>query len=121
MFLRLQKRRDRQWTKGELAGKLVKWNESCWKGTVYIIFSATAFLVTCREPYFLDPYHYWTDCDQFPLNYYVPFKTTLFYLIEIGFYLQVRRQHSHALLCEPVQAIETVLNWYNQLGKCLCL
>lgn len=89
VFLQLQKKRDMQWTKGELANKLRKWNESCWKGTVYIIFSTTAFLVTFREPYFLDPRHFWTDCNQFPLNYHVPFKTTLFYLIEIGFYLQV--------------------------------
>lgn len=88
VFLQLQKKRDMQWTKGELANKLRKWNESCWKGTVYIIFSTTAFLVTFREPYFLDPRHFWTDCNQFPLNYHVPFKTTLFYLIEIGFYLQ---------------------------------
>jgi hypothetical protein len=60
VFLRLQKRQDRQWTKQEQANKMVKWNESCWKGTVYIIFSATAFLVTFREKYFMDPYHYWT-------------------------------------------------------------
>jgi hypothetical protein len=90
VFLKLQKRRDRKWTQDELSKKCVKWNESCWKGTVYIIFSVTAFLVTFREKYFLDPYFFWTDCNQFPLNYYVPFKTTLFYLIEIGFYLQVR-------------------------------
>lgn len=89
VFLQLQKRQDKQWTKEELAGKLVKWNESCWKGTVYMIFSTTAFLVTFREKYFLDPRYYWTDCTQFPLNYHVPFKTLLFYLIEIGFYLQV--------------------------------
>lgn len=44
--------------------------------------------MTFREPYFLEPRHYWTGATQFPLNYYVPFKTTLFYLIEIGFYLQ---------------------------------
>lgn len=43
----------------------------------------------CREKYFLDPYYFWTDCTQFPLNYYVPFKTSLFYMLEIGFYLQV--------------------------------
>jgi hypothetical protein len=43
---------------------MVKWNESCWKGTVYIIFSATAFLVTFREKYFMDPYHYWTGKTQ---------------------------------------------------------
>lgn len=45
-------------------------------------------LLCCREPYFLDPKHFWTDANQFPLNYYVPFKVTLFYLIEIGFYIQ---------------------------------
>lgn len=64
VFLRLQKRQDRQWTKQEQASKMVKWNESCWKGTVYIIFSATAFLVTFREKYFMDPYHYWTGKTQ---------------------------------------------------------
>lgn len=41
-----------------------------------------------REPYFLDPYYYWTGANQFPLNFHVPFKVTLFYLIEIGFYIQ---------------------------------
>jgi hypothetical protein len=97
VFLKLQKKRDRKWTQDELSKKLVKWNESCWKGTVYIIFSATAFLVTFREKYFLDPYFFWTDCNQFPLNYYVPFKTTLFYLIEIGFYLQVCVERTHSL------------------------
>lgn len=114
VFLQLQKKRDMQWTKGELANKLRKWNESCWKGIVYIFFSATAFLVTFREPYFLNPRYFWTDCNQFPLNYHVPFKTTLFYLIEIGFYLQVwlvawtprlapqqaHHQHLHADSCK---------------------
>jgi hypothetical protein len=87
--MRLQKRKDKPWTKEEFASKMTKWNESCWKGTVYVIFSTVAFLVTFREKFFMDPFYFWTDCNQFPLNYYVPFKTTLFYLIEIGFYLQV--------------------------------
>jgi len=29
-------------------------------------------------------------CQRFPLNYYVPFKTVLFYCIEIGFYIPGR-------------------------------
>lgn len=45
--------------------------------------------LVCRERYFLDPYYFWTDCNQFPLNYYVPAKISLFYMLEIGFYLQV--------------------------------
>lgn len=88
VFIGLQKRQDKQWSKEEYSKKLTKWNESCWKGVVYIIFSTTAFLVTFREKFFLDPFYFWTDCNQFPLNYYVPFKISLFYMLEIGFYLQ---------------------------------
>lgn len=89
VFTSLAKRKEKKYTKQEMANKLRKWNESCWKGVVYIIFSLTAFLVTFREPYFTNPDEYWTGATQYPLNYHVPFKTTLFYLIEIGFYLQV--------------------------------
>jgi len=88
VFDGVQKKKDQQWTQQQLSDKLVKWNESCWKLCVYTIFSITAFLVTFREPFFSDPYHFWTGANAFPLNYYVPFKTTLFYCIEIGFYIQ---------------------------------
>jgi TLC domain len=36
----------------------------------------------------LDPHHYWTGSTAFPLNYYVPLKSTLFYMLEMGFYIQ---------------------------------
>jgi hypothetical protein len=88
VFLQLQKKRDKVWTEEQLEKKLQKWNESCWKLTVYTIFSTVAFLVTYREPYFLSPIRFWDGATQFPLNYHVPLKTTLFYLIEIGFYIQ---------------------------------
>jgi hypothetical protein len=48
VFIGLQKRQDKQWSKEEYSKKMTKWNESCWKGVVYIIFSTTAFLVTFR-------------------------------------------------------------------------
>lgn len=56
--------------------------------TVYTIFSAVAFLVTYREPYFTSPVKFWDGATAFPLNYHVPLKITLLYLIEIGFYIQ---------------------------------
>lgn len=89
VFRGLQKKQDIKWDDKQLNDKLLKWNESCWKAVVYVIFSSTAFLVTFNEPWFSDPYHFWTEATQFPLNSYVPFKTTLFYLLEIGFYIQV--------------------------------
>lgn len=82
---------------------------------VYTIFSVTAFLVTYSEPYFLDPHHYWTGATQFPLNYYTPFKVTLFYLIEIGFYLQA----IPFLLFEEVRRkdwLESLLHHFVTLG-----
>eukprot|EP00775_Hariotina_reticulata_P007298 gene7298-7511_t len=88
VFERVQKKKDLSWTQQQLSDKLVKWNESCWKLVVYTFFSATAFLVTFREPFFADPYYFWTDANAFPLNYYVPLKTLLFYCVEIGFYIQ---------------------------------
>lgn len=48
MFERLRKKQDLTWTQQQLAGKLLKWKESCWKMVVYTIFSVTAFLVTFR-------------------------------------------------------------------------
>lgn len=68
---------------------MVKWNESCWKAVVYVIFSAAAFAVSFGEKWQTDPFHFWTDANQFPLNAYVPLKVSLFYLLEIGFYIQV--------------------------------
>lgn len=88
VFLQLQKKRDKAWTQQQLEKKLQKWNESCWKMTVYTIFSSVAFLVTFQEPYFLSPIRFWDGATTFPLNYHVPFKIALFYLIEIGFYIQ---------------------------------
>lgn len=43
------------------------------------------------KPYFTDPHHFWTGSTQFPLNYWVPLEHHLFYQMQIGFYLQVRR------------------------------
>lgn len=115
VFTRIQKKQDKSWTEQEISDKLVKWNESCWKMVVYTLFSTVAFLVTYKEPYFLDPYHYWTGANQFPLNYYVPFKITLFYLIEIGFYLQA----IPFLLFEEVRRkdwMESLLHHFVTLG-----
>lgn len=90
VFTRLQKKADAKWTQQQLDDKLLKWNESCWKAVVYVIFSTSAFLVAHREPWFKDPHHFWSGATQFPLDSYVPFKISLFYLLEIGFYIQVR-------------------------------
>eukprot|EP00878_Enallax_costatus_P020493 GHUV01021669.1.p1 GENE.GHUV01021669.1~~GHUV01021669.1.p1 ORF type:complete len:247 (+),score=26.86 GHUV01021669.1:389-1129(+) len=125
--MRIQKKQDKHWTDQDISDKLVKWNESCWKMVVYTTFSVTAFLVTYREPYFLDPYHYWTGATQFPLNYYVPFKTTLFYLIEIGFYIQaipfllfeeVRRKDWLESLVHHVVTLGLMYySWYGNLTR----
>ncbi|KAF6262816.1 TLC domain-containing protein [Scenedesmus sp. NREL 46B-D3] len=88
VFLQLQKKQDKTYTDQQLENKLQKWNESCWKMTVYTIFSAAAFLVSYQEPWFLSPVRFWDGATAFPLNYYVPFKIVLFYLIELGFYIQ---------------------------------
>jgi hypothetical protein len=88
VFLQLQKKQDKTWTPEQMEKKLQKWNESCWKMTVYTIFSTVAFLVACREPWLLNPFRFWDGATAFPLNYHVPFKIALFYLIEIGFYIQ---------------------------------
>eukprot|EP00879_Flechtneria_rotunda_P008442 GHRR01008843.1.p1 GENE.GHRR01008843.1~~GHRR01008843.1.p1 ORF type:complete len:313 (+),score=32.93 GHRR01008843.1:184-1122(+) len=88
VLTRQQKKQDITYTDAELTGKMIKWNESCWKMTVYTVFTTVGFLVAFPEPYFLDPYFFWTDANQFPLNYHVPLKTVLFYLVQIGFYIQ---------------------------------
>ncbi|KAF8062789.1 ASC1-like protein [Scenedesmus sp. PABB004] len=88
VFEALAKRRDAAITPEQLDAKLVKWNESCWKLTVYVIFSAAALAVAAGEPWLFDPRRYWDGATKFPLNYYVPLKVGLFYLLEIGFYLQ---------------------------------
>lgn len=122
VFIRIQKKQDKSWTEREITDKLTKWNESCWKMVVYTIFSTTAFLVTFWEPYFTDPRHYWTGATQFPLNYYVPFKMTLFYLIEIGFYIQAvpfllfeevrRKDWLESLVHHIVTLVLMYYSWY---------
>jgi hypothetical protein len=89
VFTRLQKRTDERWGPTELADKLRKWNESCWKAVVYVTFSGAAYGAAAGEPWLLDPLHFWTGATQFPLNYHVPRKVVAFYLLEIGFYIQV--------------------------------
>jgi hypothetical protein len=88
VFLQLQKKQDKTWTPEQMEKKLQKWNESCWKMTVYTIFSTAALLVSYQEPWLLSPVRFWDGATAFPINCYVPFKIVLFYLLEIGFYIQ---------------------------------
>ena len=46
--------------------KLQKWTESCWKLTVYVLFTSLAFLVSYREVWFLDSRYFWLGCNHFP-------------------------------------------------------
>ncbi|GLC47300.1 hypothetical protein PLESTB_001742600 [Pleodorina starrii] len=69
--------------------KLRKWNESCWKMTVYIAFTALAFAVCWGEVWFTDSRYWWLGCTRFPpCNLPVSRGVLLFYCAETGFYLQ---------------------------------
>jgi ceramide synthetase len=46
--------------------KVRKWNESCWKLTIYIFFTTFAFLVSYKEPWFTDTRYFWLGCTHFP-------------------------------------------------------
>ena len=46
--------------------KLRKWNESSWKLTIYVIFTALAFAVSYKELWFTDSRHFWLGCTHFP-------------------------------------------------------
>ncbi|GFR45454.1 hypothetical protein Agub_g6851 [Astrephomene gubernaculifera] len=71
------------------AAKLRKWNESCWKMTVYITFTALAFAVSWGEIWFTDSRYWWLGCNRFPpCNLPVSRGVLLFYCAETGFYLQ---------------------------------
>ena len=52
--------------------KLQKWTESCWKLTVYVIFTVLAFLVSYKEVWFTDTRYFWLGCNHFhPCNLFV--------------------------------------------------
>ncbi|KXZ42818.1 hypothetical protein GPECTOR_116g350 [Gonium pectorale] len=71
------------------ANKLRKWNESCWKMTVYIVFTTLAFVVCWGEVWFTDSRYWWLGCTHFPpCNLPVSRGVLLFYCAETGFYLQ---------------------------------
>jgi ceramide synthetase len=88
VFDALVKKNDLKWSKEDYGNMMRKWTESCWKLVVYTVFTLLAFAATYSEPYFWDPKEYWTGATAFPLNYYVPRKTILFYIVEVGFYIQ---------------------------------
>lgn len=69
--------------------RLRKWNESCWKLTVYTFFTALAFFISFQEPWFWDTRYMWLGCNHFPpCNLHVPPKVLIFYCVQTGFYLQ---------------------------------
>ncbi|GLI70104.1 hypothetical protein VaNZ11_014883 [Volvox africanus] len=73
----------------ERANKLRKWNESCWKMTVYIAFTVLATAVSWGEVWFTDSRYWWLGCTRFPpCNLPVSRGVLLFYCAEAGFYLQ---------------------------------
>ncbi|GIL87382.1 hypothetical protein Vretimale_1689 [Volvox reticuliferus] len=73
----------------ERANKLRKWNESCWKMTVYIAFTTLAIAVSWGEVWFTDSRYWWLGCTRFPpCNLPVSRGVLLFYCAEAGFYLQ---------------------------------
>ncbi|EFJ44272.1 hypothetical protein VOLCADRAFT_106486 [Volvox carteri f. nagariensis] len=83
------KKTDVQVDEQEQARKLRKWNESCWKMTVYIAFTALAFAVCWGEIWFTDSRYWWLGCSRFPpCNLPVSRGVLLFYCAETGFYLQ---------------------------------
>jgi hypothetical protein len=45
---------------------------------------------TITERYFWDPLAFWEGATAFPFNYYIPRKLISMYILELGFYLQVR-------------------------------
>jgi ceramide synthetase len=68
--------------------KLMKWKESCWKLTIFTLFTLLALAVSHDEPWFTDTKHFWIGCTQLPCELFVSKKLLLFYCVETGFYIQ---------------------------------
>ncbi|KAJ9516842.1 hypothetical protein QJQ45_027257 [Haematococcus lacustris] len=66
-----------------------KWNESCWKLTIYILFTSIAIGISIGEPWFWDTRYFWVGCSHFPpCNLLVTPGMLLFYCMQTGFYVQ---------------------------------
>ncbi|KAJ9516876.1 hypothetical protein QJQ45_027273, partial [Haematococcus lacustris] len=66
-----------------------KWNESCWKLTIYILFTSIAISISIGEPWFWDTRYFWVGCSHFPpCNLLVTPGMLLFYCMQTGFYVQ---------------------------------
>jgi hypothetical protein len=68
--------------------KMKKWKESCWKLTIYIVFTLLALAVSYNEVWFTDTKHFWIGCTKLPCELFVSKKLLLFYCVETGFYIQ---------------------------------
>jgi len=66
-----------------------KWNESCWKATVFSTFVIAALVVSMKEKWFTDTRYYWAGCTHFPpCNLTVTKGVLFFFALETGFYIQ---------------------------------
>lgn len=70
------------------ADRFKKWNESCWKLTVFSLFTSLALAVSYGEPWLYDTKYYWLGCTKLPCDFFVSKKLLLFYCVETGFYIQ---------------------------------
>ena len=84
----------------------VKWNESCWKMTVYIGLVAAALGVALREPWFYDQQQFWAGSTTFPLN--LPVKVGVCVVVLLFVVCACARVDVHACVCEAGSALQRV-------------